>query len=173
MRYAEIPEIQTELLQADNRGVGPTGIGEVSVPATAPALANAVFNATGQRYRKLPLGLTVRRVRTEPVVPAPAPTPAPASVDPELTAAAQASLAANCGECHDPPSDAGGIGNISDMDVLQKSRGLRKRFQRIIGKSMPPPVVQNGVEVSPISAVDRKAIFDWIEAVNSLPGPGG
>jgi isoquinoline 1-oxidoreductase beta subunit len=31
------------------------GIGELGVPALAPAVANAVFNATGVRIRRIPL----------------------------------------------------------------------------------------------------------------------
>ena len=36
-------------------GEAPGGIGEPGTAATAPALANAVFAATGKRLRKLPL----------------------------------------------------------------------------------------------------------------------
>ncbi|CPK09708.1 exported oxidoreductase subunit [Bordetella pertussis] len=36
------------------------GVGEPGVPPLAPALANAIAQATGQRLRTLPLGTTVK-----------------------------------------------------------------------------------------------------------------
>jgi isoquinoline 1-oxidoreductase beta subunit len=33
-----------------------SGVGEPGVPPFAPALANAIFNATGKRVRELPIG---------------------------------------------------------------------------------------------------------------------
>jgi xanthine dehydrogenase YagR molybdenum-binding subunit len=35
--------------------MGVKGIGEVGIVGVAAAVANAVFNATGKRFRKLPL----------------------------------------------------------------------------------------------------------------------
>jgi isoquinoline 1-oxidoreductase beta subunit len=49
---ADCPEIAVELISS---GEAPGGIGELAVPPLAPALANALFSATGQRLRQLPL----------------------------------------------------------------------------------------------------------------------
>lgn len=52
LRLFESPEI--EVVIADSQA-DPTGVGEPGVPPIAPAVANAVFAATGQRLRELPL----------------------------------------------------------------------------------------------------------------------
>ncbi|MFT4613584.1 MAG: isoquinoline 1-oxidoreductase beta subunit [Bacteroidia bacterium] len=54
LRMNESPVIETYIVQSDE---DPTGIGEIGLPAVAPALANALFVATGQRLRDLPLVL--------------------------------------------------------------------------------------------------------------------
>lgn len=54
LRMHEAPEIEVHLVQSD---IDPTGVGEVGVPPIAPAVANALFAATGQRLRELPLKL--------------------------------------------------------------------------------------------------------------------
>ena len=36
------------------------GVGEVSVPTVAPALANAIFALTGTRIRRLPMSRTIQ-----------------------------------------------------------------------------------------------------------------
>jgi isoquinoline 1-oxidoreductase beta subunit len=51
LRLADTPEIVVELLPQGGR---PGGVGEPGVPGIAPALANAIFAATGQRLRSLP-----------------------------------------------------------------------------------------------------------------------
>jgi isoquinoline 1-oxidoreductase beta subunit len=38
----------------------PTGVGEVSVPSVAPALANAIAALTGTRIRRLALSNTIK-----------------------------------------------------------------------------------------------------------------
>ncbi|NHF72760.1 xanthine dehydrogenase family protein molybdopterin-binding subunit [Paracoccus xiamenensis] len=52
MRLYQCPDIQVRSL---GQAAKIRGIGEPPVPPTAPALANAIFAATGQRIRELPL----------------------------------------------------------------------------------------------------------------------
>jgi isoquinoline 1-oxidoreductase beta subunit len=56
MTLAEAPPaIETHLMP---QGGHPGGIGEVGLPGVAPALANAIFAATGRRVRKLPVAVS-------------------------------------------------------------------------------------------------------------------
>jgi isoquinoline 1-oxidoreductase beta subunit len=48
------PVIEVHIVPSSER---PGGCGEVGVPAAAPALANAIFAATGKRVRRLPIRL--------------------------------------------------------------------------------------------------------------------
>ena len=52
IRMSETPEIEVHIIRSREK-IG--GIGEVGVPPAAPAVANALFNATGVRIRRLPL----------------------------------------------------------------------------------------------------------------------
>ncbi len=56
LRMHEAPEIQVHVVGGHE---DPTGVGEPVVPVVAPALCNAIFTATGQRIRTLPLGQTL------------------------------------------------------------------------------------------------------------------
>ena len=47
--WTDIPDPQTPM--------GARGIGEVTITGTTPAVANAIFNATGKRVRDLPITL--------------------------------------------------------------------------------------------------------------------
>ena len=59
MRLYQTPQIEVRGLE---NGDKIRGIGEPGVPPAAPALANAIFAATGQRIRALPLSNSVRFV---------------------------------------------------------------------------------------------------------------
>jgi isoquinoline 1-oxidoreductase beta subunit len=51
-RMDEMPLIEVYLVESDRRS---SGIGEMGVPPVAPAVANAVFAATGKRVRHIPI----------------------------------------------------------------------------------------------------------------------
>jgi isoquinoline 1-oxidoreductase beta subunit len=52
LRIDEAPDIETYII---NSGESIGGAGEPGTPAIAPALANAIFDATGRRIRELPI----------------------------------------------------------------------------------------------------------------------
>ena len=52
LRMEEMPTIDVHVVPSKN---APGGIGEASTPGIAPAVANAIFAATGKRVRKLPI----------------------------------------------------------------------------------------------------------------------
>ena len=53
LRMKDAPEIEVHLVPAG--GDPADGVGEAGVPPLAPAVANAVFAATGKRVRRLPV----------------------------------------------------------------------------------------------------------------------
>ena len=57
LRLHETPEITVDIMPSTAH---PSGVGEPPVPPVAPAVANAIFAATGLRLRTLPLRLQVR-----------------------------------------------------------------------------------------------------------------
>jgi isoquinoline 1-oxidoreductase subunit beta len=54
LRMREMPKVEVHIVSSSEKS---GGIGEVGVPPIAPAVANAVFAATGKRLRRLPLRL--------------------------------------------------------------------------------------------------------------------
>jgi isoquinoline 1-oxidoreductase beta subunit len=56
VRMQSVPQIEVHLIASTET---PTGVGEVSVPTTAPAIANAIFALTGARNRRLPFSKTI------------------------------------------------------------------------------------------------------------------
>jgi len=54
-RMRDVPELDIELL--DRRDLPSVGAGETPIIAIAPAIANAIFQATGQRIRSMPIRL--------------------------------------------------------------------------------------------------------------------
>jgi isoquinoline 1-oxidoreductase beta subunit len=53
LRIHEMPDVEVHIVQS---GEAPTGVGEPGVPPLAPALANALADATGKRVYDLPIG---------------------------------------------------------------------------------------------------------------------
>jgi len=51
-RIDEAPHVETAIIQSD---AAPGGVGEPGVPPVAAALANAIFQASGKRIRRLPI----------------------------------------------------------------------------------------------------------------------
>jgi isoquinoline 1-oxidoreductase beta subunit len=57
MRMRSVPQMEVHLIGSAEP---PSGVGEVSVPSVAPALANAIAALTGTRIRELPFSKTIK-----------------------------------------------------------------------------------------------------------------
>lgn len=56
LRMNQMPEVEVHIVSSSEP---PTGVGEPGVPPIAPAVANALYAAIGQRLRRLPLGTSL------------------------------------------------------------------------------------------------------------------
>lgn len=72
-RLGDTPPVTVHLVTGNSSSPG--GVGEVGYPTVAPAVANALFAATGIRHRRLPM----TEVTLAGAAHAPAPTPPPAT----------------------------------------------------------------------------------------------
>jgi CO/xanthine dehydrogenase Mo-binding subunit len=63
-RATDLPEMKAVLIQNPdpNSPSGSKGIGEPTNELMAPAIANAIYNATGERFFKLPMKINVKKV---------------------------------------------------------------------------------------------------------------
>jgi isoquinoline 1-oxidoreductase beta subunit len=52
LRINEMPQVEVHIVPSE---AAPTGVGEPGVPPCAPAVANALYAATGKRIRRLPI----------------------------------------------------------------------------------------------------------------------
>lgn len=52
-RFADMPSI--EIVLVDRRDLAPAGAGECPIMGVAPAVGNAIFDATGRRLRAMPM----------------------------------------------------------------------------------------------------------------------
>jgi isoquinoline 1-oxidoreductase len=52
-RFSDMPSLETVLL--DRKDLSSAGAGETPIVAIAPAIGNAIFQATGKRLRSMPL----------------------------------------------------------------------------------------------------------------------
>ena len=59
LRMHEMPQVEVHIVDSKEP---PTGVGEPGLPPIAPAVANAIFAATGKRIRRLPFSVSAKEL---------------------------------------------------------------------------------------------------------------
>jgi isoquinoline 1-oxidoreductase beta subunit len=59
LRLNEMPQVEVYIVDSKEP---PTGVGEPGLPPIAPAVANAIFAATGKRIRRLPFSVSAKEL---------------------------------------------------------------------------------------------------------------
>ncbi len=83
-RWLRFDEVPRHDVYVHSVGDTPGGIGEAGYPGMTAAVLNAIFAASGRRYRELPVGVIPDRSGVEPA-PSPTSTPIPGSPTPTVT----------------------------------------------------------------------------------------
>jgi isoquinoline 1-oxidoreductase beta subunit len=52
LRITDMPDVEVHIVESD---LAPSGVGEPGLPPAGPALANAIYAATGKRITTLPM----------------------------------------------------------------------------------------------------------------------
>lgn len=66
LKMAEAPDVEVHIIES---AADPKGCGEMGIPTVAPALANAIYNASGVRLRRLPIGDSLKSIRQGSAAP--------------------------------------------------------------------------------------------------------
>ena len=155
VRIDKAPEIDVHFLDTD---YAPTGCGEPAFPPAAPAIANAIFAATGQRVRTLPFSVEGIRLSS-------------AALEARGVLGVAASL---CSACAADAGTAGGCG--------PGTRRRSRRRCRVRGPSRPSSTIadsmSNLIERRAAAAVAHAGhekqpapIVAWRRARRSRPRP--
>lgn len=171
VKINEMPEIIIELLNATSQGLAPTGVGEVAVPALAPALCNAITKIVGEKRRPRSMPLSFKLLARSGAVGTGSGTGTgsgdPTGANQQLIKDAYASLDKNCVTgCHVPGDNANAHDSWTSLDklgsrVIPGNPDASKLIKKIVNQEMP---IDGAGNAKPMPADDLKKLVDWIKA---------